>query len=538
MATHTQPQSGHVGKLTASEGQKLREFWRILIQSWDTSMPAPEGASGKVKSAPKGHRRLFSLGRAFAAPPTPEETSAIPPNLLATLKVWDAGPGDIKTIQSLMVKFPGVRLRFAFLAALKQDHPDALLLRFLRAEKWNLPKAWIKFAASLNWRINEYKVDREVMLKGEAYALEKSQARGISSEKKDAQGFALQLTSGKAFFHGCDRWNRPVCIVRVRSHDPNTQTQKAINDYIVYCMETVRLLQVSPVETLVVVFDLTSFTLANWDFPSIKFVIDCFQENYPESLGAMILYNAPWVFSGMWKIIQGILDPVVAAKVHFINGAQELEKVIARDRILKELGGDEDWEYTYIEPGPEEKLKLKDKAARDVILAEREQLGDELFSLTAEWIANQDSRSLYSRNDVIEELRRNYWDLDPYVRVRSILDRTGIIKGDGLVDFYPAPKPKSDVIEDDIAESEIAESEVPETEVPGSECPENEANEKHDPNEEHELDGEHEPDEKHELNEKHGLNEKHELNEKHVVHEKHGVESDTLNETPAPPVAA
>lgn len=35
------------------------------------------------------------------------------------------------------------------------------------------------------------------------------------------------------------------------------------------------------------------------DFPPIKFIIDSFQEYYPESLGAMIFYNAPWIFSGM-----------------------------------------------------------------------------------------------------------------------------------------------------------------------------------------------------------------------------------------------
>lgn len=503
MASPTEPQSGYVGKLTATEEQKLRDFWRILIQSWDASIPVPKGASAKVNSsAPKGHRRFFSLLRA-PAPPTPEETSAIPPNLLATLKLWDAGPAEIKTIQSLLLKFPGVRLRFAFLAALKQNNPDALLLRFLRAEKWNLPKAWIKFVASLNWRINEYKVDKEVILKGEAYAVEKSRVGRDSPEKKDAQGFALQLTSGKAHFHGCDRWNRPVCIIRARYHDPNAQSSKALNDFIVYCIETARLLQVSPVESYVMLVDLTSFTIANWELPAAKFVIDSFQANYPESLGAMLFYNAPWVFSGMWKIIQGLMDPVVAAKVHFANDIQDLEKFIPRDRILTELGGDEDWEYEYIEPTLAENEKLNDKSARDVILAEREQLGDELFSLTTKWIANPEFKSPHTRDDVIEELSRNYWDLDPYVRARTILDRTGIIKGDGSVDFYPAPRPESEIVESEIAESEVLESEIPESEIPESEIPDSKSPE---------------------------------IEE--VVNEKQKVESDTPTETHAPPVAA
>lgn len=444
MTSTLDPKSGYLGKLTAPEEEKLREFWRILIQSWDATLPAPNGAAAKAKSnsKAKGHRRLFSLARS-PAQPSEEETSAIPINLLTSLKALDAGPAEIKTVQSLLLKFPGRRLRFAFLASLKQDHPDALLLRFLRAEKWNVPKAWIKFVAALNWRINEYKVDKEVLLKGEGYAAVKSQSSGTPSEKEYGDDFTLQLTSGKHFFHGCDRWNRPICIVRVRLHEPGAQSQKALNDYVVHCIETVRLLQVAPVDSLVIVFDMTSYTVSNWEFPPIKFIIDCFQKNYPESLGAMIYYNAPWIFAGMWKIIQGILDPVVAAKVHFMTGATALEEIIPRERILKELGGEEDWDYEYIGPGPDENEKLKDTAARDVILAEREKLGDELFSLTVEWMAGSEPNSLHTRNEVIEDLRRNYWDLDPYVRARTILDRTGVIKGDGAVDFYPATKPES-----------------------------------------------------------------------------------------------
>ncbi|CAI7581649.1 unnamed protein product [Penicillium bialowiezense] len=428
MVPISEPQSGYVGKLTPPEEQKLRQFWRILIQSWDASLPTPIGALEQVKckSATKGHRIFFSLTRS-PAQPSEEETSAIPVNLLTSLKALDAGPGEIKTVQSLLLKFPGRMLRFAFLASLKQDHPDALLLRFLRAEKWNLPKAWIKLVAALNWRINEYKVDKEVLLK----------------EKDYGEQFTLQLSSGKHFFHGCDRWNRPLCIVRVRLHDPTTQSQKPLNDYVVHCIETVRLLQVAPVESLTIVFDLTSFTVSNWEFPPIKFIIECFQQNYPESLGAMIFYNAPWFFAGMWKLIQTVLDPVVAAKVHFITGATALEEIIPRERILKELGGEEEWDYEYIGPSPDENEKLKDTAARDVILAEREKLGDEFFSLTVDWMSSSEPKSLHTRNEVIEDLRRNYWDLDPYVRARTILDRTGVIKGDGAVDFYPATRPES-----------------------------------------------------------------------------------------------
>ena len=43
----------------------------------------------------------------------------------------------------------------------------------------------------------------------------------------------------------------------------------------------------------------------------------------------------------LWKLIQGILDPV-AAKVHFLSGAKALEQLIPQDCVIKELGGEED----------------------------------------------------------------------------------------------------------------------------------------------------------------------------------------------------
>lgn len=132
------------------------------------------------------------------------------------------------------------------------------------------------------------------------------------------------------------------------------------------------------------------------------------------------------------------MDPVVAAKVHFLSGAKNLEQMIPQDRIIKELGGEENWEYKYIEPQPNENEKLQDIDTRNRILADRKKLGDELFSIAAEMIADPQAETAKSRRDeAIEKLRDNYWILDPYIRARSLLDRTGVIKGTGKIDFYP-----------------------------------------------------------------------------------------------------
>jgi hypothetical protein len=124
--------------------------------------------------------------------------------------------------------------------------------------------------------------------------------------------------------------------------------------------------------------------------------------------------------------------------VHFISGAKELEQLVPKEHIIKELGGEEDWEYEYVEPAPQENDKLKDTDTRDEILARRKTLGDELFGLTAESILTPEAEGLKDRRDeVIKKLRENYWELDPFVRSRTVLDRTGVIKSGGQIDFYP-----------------------------------------------------------------------------------------------------
>lgn len=78
---------------------------------------------------------------------------------------------------------------------------------------------------------------------------------------------------------------------------------------------------------LLSVFDMTGFGLSNMDWDTATMVINIFQSYYPETLGHAIVWNAPTVFSAVWKIVKPMLDPVVREKVAFCNNAKEIEKV-------------------------------------------------------------------------------------------------------------------------------------------------------------------------------------------------------------------
>lgn len=57
-----------------------------------------------------------------------------------------------------------------------------------------------------------------------------------------------------------------------------------------------------------VLFDMTGFTLGNMEYNPVKFILKCFEANYPESLGMMLIHNAPWVFSGLSTALDRLLS--------------------------------------------------------------------------------------------------------------------------------------------------------------------------------------------------------------------------------------
>jgi hypothetical protein len=131
---------------------------------------------------------------------------------------------------------------------------------------------------------------------------------------------------------------------------------------------------------------MTDFSMANMDYTPVKFMIKCFEANYPESLGNVLVYKAPWLFNAIWNIIRGWLDPVVAGKVHFAKNVDELEKYIPKSQIITELGGDDKWAYEYVEPRDGENAKMQDTAARDALQSDRSELVNKYEDIVTRWV--------------------------------------------------------------------------------------------------------------------------------------------------------
>ena len=139
------------------------------------------------------------------------------------------------------------------------------------------------------------------------------------------------------------------------------------------------------------------------------------------------------------------MDPVVASKVHFTNNVDELEEFVPRSQIPKDLGGDEDWSYHYVEPAADENEVMKDTETRDKLLAGRENIMKDYEKATLEWIDHStpsDAMEIKAnRHKLAVDLKEDYWKLDPYVRARSLYDRIGMIQPGGKICFYPTAQP-------------------------------------------------------------------------------------------------
>ncbi|KAK7206829.1 CRAL-TRIO domain-containing protein [Myxozyma melibiosi] len=427
---------GRPGNLTPEQEAKLKEFWLLIMKTFGVQPPpsllesSAISATASIKSAngstavsetAESHdkkKKRFGVFRKKDKESKEKEkektnSSTISSPSIASATTTDDNDkyGQSKQFKTAIAEMTPEELRVAFWSMVQADHPDGLLLRFLRARKWDVKKALVMMVSTMHWRLKEVDV-QSIMFKGEGAAL-----------AEHDEGFLKQLRMGKSYLHETDKEGRPICVVRARLHKQGDQSEDALNRYTIYVIETARMCLKDPVDTATVIFDLSDFSLANMDYAPVKFMIKCFEAHYPESLGVCLVYKAPWIFQGVWNIIKGWLDPVVASKIHFVRNSDQLSEFIDRDKLWKDLGGSDPWEYQYIEPVKGEDDLLQDVETREKLLEERAKIVREYEDATWTWIYSSSSEARQARFDVAKRLKLDYVGLDPYLRARTVYDR-------------------------------------------------------------------------------------------------------------------
>lgn len=238
---------GRPGNLTAEEEVKLKEMWARTFEIFGVS---PEGTHSNGTATPT------------TIPDTPDESKK--PKAKGGMKLFGRKKeepangtengndkhGQTQEFQHALSSQKPEELRAAFWDMVKHDHPDALLLRFLRARKWDVHAALVMFVSTIHWRLNDMHVDDDVMINGEEFAL-KATKSGNAAGKKEGNDFMAQLRMGKSFVHGQDKDGRPCCYVRVKLHKQGEQSEKSLERLTVFLIETTRLMLKPPVDTAV-----------------------------------------------------------------------------------------------------------------------------------------------------------------------------------------------------------------------------------------------------------------------------------------------
>jgi hypothetical protein len=74
---------------------------------------------------------------------------------------------------------------------------------------------------------------------------------------------------------------------------------------------------------------MTDFSLANMDYSPVKFMIKCFEANYPESLGVVLIHKAPWIFSGLSSFLNW--------KPYVLNNSAQASGTSSKDGLIRSL---------------------------------------------------------------------------------------------------------------------------------------------------------------------------------------------------------
>ncbi|KAG8996503.1 cytosolic factor, phosphatidylinositol/phosphatidylcholine transfer protein [Tulasnella sp. 427] len=216
-----------------------------------------------------------------------------------------------------------------------EKHDDALLLRFLRARKFDLPKTKLMWDNYQKWR-QEEGVDELLHFD--------------FPEAPEVMKYYPQ------YYHKTDKDGRPVYIEQLGKLDlkkletittQDRLKKRFISQYEQFIHE--RLPAASKVvghevETSCTILDLNGVSLRQFynvkDYVMTTAAIG--QNYYPECMGKFYIINAPYLFSGVWAIIKPWLDEVTVAKIQIISssGKDILLQQIPKENLPKEFGGD------------------------------------------------------------------------------------------------------------------------------------------------------------------------------------------------------
>lgn len=151
---------------------------------------------------------------------------------------------------------------------------DTSILRFLRGRQQDKEKALNGLTRHVEWRIKN-KIDN-IMI--------------------NTESFQSELDQRKVFNEGYDLHKRPLVILIARRHHKDKRNIDEIKSYIIYTLEMAMNKAKKEEEQILILFDLSQFSLSCMDYEVVKMLVNILQFNYPDVLSKAIIVNSPLIF--------------------------------------------------------------------------------------------------------------------------------------------------------------------------------------------------------------------------------------------------
>ncbi|KAH6796219.1 hypothetical protein C2S51_037205 [Perilla frutescens var. frutescens] len=211
-----------------------------------------------------------------------------------------------------------------------------IMLRFLKARKFNINKAKIMWANMLEWR--------------KSFGTDTVMEDFNFKELKEVQ---LYYPHG---YHGVDKDGRPVYIERLGMIDVDMLLQVTnVDRFVKYQVQefeksiAIRFPACSVaankhIDSSTTILDVQGLGLMSLTGPVIEFIkvvqkVD--NDNYPETLRRMFIINAGPGFRMIWNVVKPLLDPETTSKIQVLgsNYQSKLLEVIDESELPDFLGG-------------------------------------------------------------------------------------------------------------------------------------------------------------------------------------------------------
>lgn len=239
---------------------------------------------------------------------------------MASSQILDGYWGNLKPEHKKAIE--DVRAKLVNLPA---RYTDQLVLRFLRARGFDVPKAVEMLQNDVKWRA-EWGVDE------------------ILETFKSNKYFKALTDYWPGGVYGFDKQNMPVYVERIGAVDPKSLLKQVPEDdltkFHIYMMELTehkmreagKNLDLAVVDQgILYVQDLGQVSMKHM-FPGglsvVKNLTQLDQDHYPELLRRSILIHSPSIFGVLWKVISPWIDPRTVAKIEVLGSdyVAEFEK--------------------------------------------------------------------------------------------------------------------------------------------------------------------------------------------------------------------